>query len=53
MGCGSSAAPDNAMLRLLLAEIDPEFDPVPEELIRVSEGLFICRTIDADLAALD
>ena len=46
-------SPDDELLRRMLSELDPSFDPPPEDLLRISEGLLAWRTVEADLAELE
>jgi hypothetical protein len=45
--------PTDETLGRMLSEVDPDHDPAPDELIRISEALFIWKSIEADLATLE
>ena len=49
----SSDDTHDEMLRRILAEIDPAFDPPPGDLDRITSGLFAWRTIEANLAEIE
>ena len=41
------------MLRRILPLMEPEAHPVPEEVLRIAEGLFLWKSVAADLAVLE
>jgi hypothetical protein len=44
---------DLEMLRRILPMVDPEAAPVPDDVLRIAEGLFLWKSVAADIAALE
>lgn len=49
----SAHEPDAEMLRRMLPLVDPDSHPVPDDILRVAEGLFLWKSVAADLAVLE